>query len=229
MNPQSARSPIHLISGAFRLALLATALIVAARAAAQGTLVNVVVDVTAEGLKAPRPLPGAPVRYFPVTVGYQEEGAWPAESLPTPIDVQRTVAQALASQGYLLLTKKAPATIALTLRWGRIAPMSASPDTQIPERDMAILLGGINMGADINQYSAYHDEFGQAAGVPRYFLTIEAYDFGSAVKKDKVPLWCARISIQAEGRTLAQAIPILAKAVVPLLGQDVRPRALWVQ
>ena len=211
------------------MALVSAALLIATAARAQNTLINVVVDVTAEGRSAVQPTPAAPVYYFPVTVGYQEEGVWPSESLPPPMEVQRTVARALAAQGYLLLTKQSPASVLLSIRWGRIAPSVGDPDLQNPEKGMATLVGGVNMGSDVGDFNAHRDAFNQAASVPRYFITIEAYDFGSAIKKDKVPLWCARVSMQAAGKSLERAVPILAQAIAPLVGQDVRPKEIWVQ
>jgi hypothetical protein len=94
---------------------------------------------------------------------------------------------------------------------------------------MATLIGGVNRGSDLNDFSPHHEAFNAAASTPRYFITIEAYDFGSAIKKDKVPLWCARVSMEAAGTTLGQAIPVLARAIAPLVGQDVRPKEIWIQ
>jgi hypothetical protein len=208
-----------------RIAPVLAALFVTGAAYADNVLVNAVVDVTAEGKGAPRATPAAPVYYFPVTVGYEEEGSWAPEALPPTIEVQRMIARALASQGYLVLNSK-QASLLLTFRWGRMAPFSDDRSVGDPEDDMATLVGGLEKGSDINGLGTALSAFQFAASRPRYFVMIEAFDFTAAEQKNKIPLWCARISTQADGTTLEKALPSLLATVVPLLGKDVRPRLI---
>jgi hypothetical protein len=145
--------------------------------------------------------------------------------MPTTLDVQRMIAKALAAQGYLVMHSK-QAGLLLTFRWGRMAPFAADPRLNNPEDDMATLVGGVNRGTDISGLGTALADFQFAASVPRYFLTIEAYDFAAATARDKVPLWSARFSTQAAGTTLEQALPSLITIGAPLLGVDVRPRRI---
>lgn len=208
-----------------RNVLLVAALLTAGAAYADGLQVNAVVDVTPEGRNAVRPSPSSPVYYFPFTVGYQEQGSWGAENLPSTLEVQRMIAKALAAQGYLVMHGK-EAGLLLTFQWGRMAPF-AEERLNDPEEAMATLVGGANKGADFDQASPALANFQFAASVPRYFVTIEAFDFNAAKEKNKVPLWIARFSAQAgEGLTLESALPSLLAVGAPLLGEDVRPQRI---
>ncbi len=211
----------------FRLLAIASAFVAAVAAHASGVLVDAVVDVTPEGKNAPAPSAGNPVYYLPYTVGFVEQGSWPSENLPSTAQVQHAVAVALAPRGYVLATKKSPPTVLLTLRWGRLAPRSDYARVDTLDDNMAALVGGANKGEDIVDPSeALKTQFRLDATAHRYFLVIEAYDFASAIQKNKVPLWCARVSTDAEETTLAAALPSLVSVAAPLLGQEVRPRVV---
>ncbi len=210
-----------------RMLAVASAFVAAAAVHASGVFVDAVVDVTPEGKAAATPGPGNPVYYLPYTVGYSEKGAWPAEALPSIAQVQRQVAVALASRGYLLGSRKSPPTLLLTLRWGRLAPASDFARIDNLDDDMATLVGGLSKGNDINDPSeALKTQFRSDASSHRYYLVIEAYDFAAATQKNKIPLWCARVSTDAVGETLASAMPSLVAVAAPLLGEDVRPRVI---
>jgi len=212
-----------------KIALLLSVLLTAGSAYADSLPVNVVVDVTPEGQAATRPTPATPVYYFPFTVGYQEQGGgWTPESMPSTLEIQRMIAKALAAQGYLVMNSK-QAGLLLTFRWGRMAPFADDGNLADPEVDMATLVGGFKQGTDISALGTRHADFEFAASVPRYFVTIEAYDFSAAKEKNKVPLWSARFSTQAAGTTLERALPMLIAAGAPYLGQDVRPRKIIAQ
>ena len=185
-----------------------------------------VVDVTDDGQKAPQASAANPVYYFPFTFGYKEVGPWTPEPQPDQAQVKHTIAKAIAAQGYLFLTKKSPAALLLTFRWGRMAPKTLEPVLDHPDDDMATLVGGVNKGEDVSPLGAHRADFALAASVPRYFLSIEAFDFAAAQKNEKIPLWCARVSVDAAGTTLAGALPGLADAIAPLLGKDLRPQIL---
>ncbi len=90
-----------------RMVAVISVLLTAGAAYADSVLVNGVVDVTPEGRNAARPAPGAPVYYFPLTVGYTEAGGWSVENMPPVLEVQRLIAKALAAQGYLVTGKQA--------------------------------------------------------------------------------------------------------------------------
>ena len=90
-----------------------------------GIRVSVVVDMTEEGEKLPRPDPASPTYYYPWTVGYVEKGdILVGEKPPPPAwGVQHLIAKALAQRGYLLAKKGHPPSIVLILWWGYFAPM----------------------------------------------------------------------------------------------------------
>src|SRR5262245_40871842 len=76
---------------------------------AKDTEVNIVVDLTAEGKKVPKPSRAHPAYYYPVVGGFRELGALVAgEKRPPAASVARLLAKALAAQGYLVMGENTP-------------------------------------------------------------------------------------------------------------------------
>ncbi len=98
-----------------------------------------------------------------------------------------------------------------------MAPLMPTARLDDPDDDMATLVGGLEQGHGyhVSVFSSHKADFQLAAHVPRYFVTIEAFDFKAAEQKNKIPLWCARVSTQAEGTTLEKALPALVSAAAP--------------
>ena len=96
--------------------------------------VDVVVDMTDAGRKIARPTPDKPAYYFPLTVGYKEQGAFvPDQAAPPPtLEGQHLIAQALYDQGYQVTNSQQPPSLVLAFWWGHIAPEINSTEAGAP-------------------------------------------------------------------------------------------------
>ena len=92
--------------------------------------VDVVVDMTDAGKKVARPTIDKPAYYFPLTVGYKEQGAFIADQGPPPatLEVQHLIAKALYDQGYRVTNAVSPASLVLVFWWGHISPSLVSTE-----------------------------------------------------------------------------------------------------
>ena len=96
--------------------------------------VDVVVDLTDAGRKIIRPSPDQPAYYLPLSVGYQEMGAYVTGQKPPPpkAEVEYWLSQALSAQGYQIMTKISPPSLVLVFWWGHMAPEISDTTTQAP-------------------------------------------------------------------------------------------------
>jgi hypothetical protein len=269
--------------------------------------VDVVVNMTEEGDKLPRPNPQNPTYYLPYTAGYTELGGILTGEKPPPptLDVQRMLGRALADRGYTVMDRKHHPSIILVLWWGYMAPISGNPygDTangsvanpssggiyitgvglsnatlhgpssgnlQTPGNTYNSVLPGMGMsamdiynsaglytgqgivlptgalqvnpndhqmftlvaGGDFEEQIGNWDSFGaadslhEAARHPRYFMMVSALDFQAATQRKPVLLWCARVSTERAGHTLAGVLPTLIATGVQKFGEetDGRPK-----
>ena len=124
---------------------LAAPLLARAAAPADDVRVDVVVDMTDAGRLASRPTPNRPAFYLPLTVGYQEEGAYvPDQKLPPPTtEIQRLLARALYDQGYQLMTKEGHPSLVLVFWWGYMAPEMNGTQALAPQEATHGLFGNI--------------------------------------------------------------------------------------
>ena len=125
------RSLIRIAPVGARLVLGLAALFTAKAVRADYTdlRVDVVVNMTEEGYKFPRPNPQNPTYYIPCTAGYLELGGVLTGEKPPPptVEVQHMLGRALADRGYLVMNKKHHPSIILALWWGYMAPILGHP------------------------------------------------------------------------------------------------------
>jgi hypothetical protein len=124
--------------------------------------VDVVVNMTDEGRKIPRPTPDHPAYYYPVTRGYTPGGAILSDQPPPPppLEVERLIGKELAKQGYLFAANHPPSLV-LLFWWGYKAPEIMGPSGDSIEGGT---VGGLPGGASVNgpglptNISANHNE-----------------------------------------------------------------------
>jgi hypothetical protein len=196
--------------------------------------VNVNVAMTDEGRKISPPTKAKPAYYFPLVMGYREEGEKVAgETKPATKPIVHLLAKALAEQNYLVLTAEHPQpSLLLVFHWGymnpEIAEFGVGEDSNkvfFNQREMVALLGGQTLGnldLDFEREAVM-----QGAEDDRYFVTVSAYDFAAARQHKKLLLWQARMSTPSAGFTMAQVIPTLITSGGPQFGREsIRPT--WV-
>ncbi len=207
----------------------------AGHGASRQTQVDIVVDMTPDGRKTPLPSPAKPAFYLPLVRGFREMGQVTAGLKPPPAnEVVHLLAVELARQGYLVISKSAPApSLILLIQWGSLNPQIGTFEPDDPgqrmffnESQMLALVGGNtlrNLDLDFER-----EQVMQAAEEDRYFVALTAFDFKIyAHSHKKVMLWEAKMSLPSVGITIDEAIPALVKAGGPLFGREtVRPRML---
>jgi hypothetical protein len=221
---------------AFGFALAASALLVPALLAREPKVeVNVNTTLTEAGKKLTPPTPGHPTYYFPVVIGWKEEGTIVAGEKPPPkAAVVKQLAKTLAEQGYLVMGEKTPPpSQLLVFYWGYMNPqiddIGAGPgDPQnvfYNQNEMLALVGGSTLpNLDLN---SEREAVMQGAEDDRYFVIVSAFDFADAMKKKKTPLWVARMSTPSNGVAMTEVVPVLIKSGGPLFGHET-PQPKWV-
>jgi hypothetical protein len=214
-------------------ALFLVAMAAAGRGAARQTQVDIVVDMTEAGRKTEPPSQAKPARYLPLVLGYREIGAPIAGSKP-PLqnEVLHLAALELARQGYLVISKTAPApALILLFQWGSMNPQietffDANPGQRMfaNEPQMLALVGGNtlqHMDLDFEKV-----EIRQGAEQSRYVIAITAFDYKAYTRDHKkVMLWQAKMSLPSVSVSIDEAMPALVKAGGPLFGREtVRPK-----
>jgi hypothetical protein len=198
--------------------------------------INVNTAMTSEGRKIQRPTADQPVYYYPYCVGYQEVGsiAAGAKKLSADVPIEHFLAEALASQGYLVTnvvgTKlDPPPSLLLVFRWGYINPRIYDDEgdngvtthvrnERAYQKDM--LLVGIQE-SDLFDDRLAKKDLVQSADNNRYYVTIAAYDFATYYTKHKtVLLWVSRMSIPRQELELDQVVAPLIKTGTPFLGRE---------
>jgi len=102
--------------------------------------------MTDAGKKVVRPTFDRPAYYFPLTVGYKEEGAFvPGQKAPSTLDVQHLIAKALYDQGYRVTNPLNTPSLVLVFWWGHIAPEEISTEVGPPQSNTDVFnKGGFN-------------------------------------------------------------------------------------
>src|SRR5579862_2210064 len=198
--------------------------------------INVNTVMTDDGRKLEHPTTDHPVYYYPYCVGYQEVGSVAAKTKPLSPDVpiERYLAEALASQGYLVThvtgTKlDPPPSLLLVFRWGYINPRIYDDDD-----DSGTTTHHYNERAHVNEMymlgiqerDLFDDRMTKrdlvtSADEKRCYVTIAAYDFATYYTRHKmILLWVSRMSIPTQDLELDQAVVPLIKTGTPFLGRE---------
>jgi hypothetical protein len=200
--------------------------------------INVNTAMTPEGDKIQHPTPDQPVFYYPYCVGYEEVGTVAAgtKKLSADVPMERYLAEALASQGYLVThvvgAKLDPSpSLLLVFRWGYVNPRISDDDTgdgATPinhHRNERAHVNEMYM-LGIQERDLFDDRLSKrdlvaSADDNRYFVTIAAYDFATYYTKHKaILLWVSRMSIPRQDLELDQVVAPLIKTGTRFLGRE---------
>jgi hypothetical protein len=200
--------------------------------------INVNTAMTPEGEKVQHPTADQPVYYYPYCVGYQEVGTVAAgtKKLSADVPMERYLAEALASQGYLVThvvgTKlDPPPSLLLVFRWGYINPRISDDDAgdgNSPinhHRNERAHVNEMYM-LGIQERDLFDDRLSKrdlvaSADDNRFYVTIAAYDFATYYAKHKaILLWVSRMSIPRQDLELDQVVAPLITTGTPFLGRE---------
>jgi hypothetical protein len=198
--------------------------------------INVNTAMTPAGKKIQHPTPGQPAYYYPYVVGYQELGsvATGDKKLPDDASVNHLIAEALASQGYLVTHVAGskldpPPSLFLVFRWGNINPILLDEfdnygakthhyNQSAYRKEMALV--GLQE-TDVYDQSMPKKDLLESANDNRYYVTISAYDFATYYTQHKTALlWVSRMSIPKQDLYLDQVVAPLVNAGTPFLGRE---------
>jgi len=215
---------------------------------AQGTAtVDVISELTEAGKKIDRPTPECPAYYFLVLSDYQPGGQLAFWQRPPPSlgAVARILKEELSRQSYLAATPAHPPLLLLKFSWGYAAPVltpgafAAGVGGDVPRPalvslcamqnagDMLELTGGIRARRTWQETRDpwcvnLPEELGGAAGFPRYYATLEAFEYPASPRLAGRPLWTTHVSVPYWGHYIDQAIPALIATGAPLFGRDMK-------
>ncbi len=206
--------------------------------AADDWTINVNTAMTPDGEKIQHPTTDQPVYYFPYCVGYQEVGSIEAGAKKLSADVPMipSLAEALASQGYLVThvvgaKLDPPPSLLLVFRWGYLNSLITTDDAgdgatplnkHYNERahQQALLLVGVQE-RDLFDDRVSKRDLVSSADDKRYFVTIAAYDFAAYYTRHKIVLlWVSRMSIPRQDLDIDQVVLPLIKTGTPFLGHE---------
>jgi hypothetical protein len=198
--------------------------------------INVNTAMTPAGKKLQHPAPGQPAYYYPYVVGYEEIGAVATgdKKLPDAVLVEHLMAEALASQGYLVThitgTKlNPPPSLLLVFRWGNINPVQYDDyddygakthhhDQRAYRKEMNFV--GLQE-TDLLDNRMSKKDLVESASDDRYYVTIAAYDFAAYYTLHKTALlWVSRMSIPKQDLYLDQVVAPLVNTGTPFLGRE---------
>jgi hypothetical protein len=201
--------------------------------------INVNTTMTPAGRELPSPTRDQPVYYYPCVVGYREIGSTilPGNKPPAEDSLTHHLAEALASQGYLVThgegMKLAPSpSLLLVFRWGDIKSImyrdvsydyadGGMPHAVYDRKALgpAIHLVGANK-ANLADESLRNDLL-SAAGDERYYVTIAAYDFAAYYNHHKkILLWVTKMSIPKQELDMEEVVVPLIETGTPFLGRE---------
>ena len=178
---------------------------------------NVIVatDMTPEGRKLTPPTPEHPVYYLGASLG-AEFGSIPGDELPDEKQMNLLVARVLAKQGYLYASPGVhDPSLFLVLRWIYLekVPLWFVGYNWKYDRsfEMGVILDTVGRGGNLWSSPESHACYG---------IIITAFDFKSVGAKHPIPCWETRITLPADAKSMAMALPPMIIAAGPAIGHE---------
>ena len=199
--------------------------------------------------KIVRPTADQPAYYLPLFVGNKDVGYADFVKNPPPPDaIQRLLVDALASQGYLIMTKQARPSLVLAFWWGCMAPAKRDPqqyDQINPGSDPALQSVFNSQLPSQLGLQIHHQMLSMVAGdtlkdrrrtgddpqmvsaiamarEPIYYILISAFDFDAWLREKRVLIWQAHISTKLWGRSFDEVVTPMVAAAAPLFGRETK-------
>lgn len=193
----------------------------------------VATDTTEAGEKLTLPTPQHPVFYQGRSLG-RRLGSAPGDKEPSVKEVNQVVAGILAKQGYLPAKPGAQEPdLFLLLQWGYVTPFTlggySCSDVDLlwflgynPADDIAATINPRHPGPEAwrrQMRSNLTETILEDAGTPIYAIIVTAFDPKTARTPNPVVYWQTRIGLPANGKSMAEALPVMLKAAGPAIGR----------
>lgn len=187
--------------------------------------VVVATDYTEAGRKLPTPTPQQPVYYKGRSLGCRL-GSIRGDREPDTKQMDQFVAGILAKQGYV----GAPASaldpdLFLVVQWGYVRPGSEDLLWFLgynPADDIAAPASPISLGPEVwrrGMRSNLVETILQDSEDPIYGVIVTAFDPKTVTSREPVIYWQTRIGLPANGKSMADALPVMLKAAGPVIGR----------
>ena len=215
------------------LVLLAVALGGSVPAPAEFTLfrnvwgdVLVATDTTEAGKNLPPASREQPVYYKGLSMGNRLGSGLRGDKEPSVKELNNFAASILAKQGYLAAQPgKHEPTLLLVLQWGYLEPSSEDllwflgyhMDQDIAAPSQVGLLGAEVFRRGFRSRAV--ETILQDAQNPIYGIMISAFEYKSAKTLEPVILWQTRIGLPTNGKSMAEALPVMVAAAGPAIGR----------
>jgi hypothetical protein len=183
-----------------------------------------------------------PVYYAAVSAGYRDFGGIIAgEKIPQKEEVIKTITKVLAKQGYLPATTEHPASLLLFWTWGTMntdRDYSNPDDTagrQINRNQLLRFMGAYKLGLISKEPDPFRQDtllpgawirdadsemISDLATEDLYVIAISAYDYGAALRQEKVLLWMTKISCPSIGLAMKDTLPAMLALAGPHIGRE---------
>lgn len=187
--------------------------------------VIVATDTTEAGKALTPPTQQQPVFYKGMSLG-QKLGSIPGDREPEKKQLNLFVADILARQGYLgAQPGGAEPELFLVLQWGYLDPRSEDLHWFLgynPEQDIAAPVFPGALGPEVwrrGMRSRLTETILNDAQDAIYGIIVTAFDFKTARTAEPVVYWQTRIGIPANGKSMAEALPVMMLAAGPAIGR----------
>jgi hypothetical protein len=192
----------------------------------------VATDTTAEGHMRPQPTPENPIYYRGRSLGCRL-GSIGGDEEPDSKAMIDLVVRVLAKQGYRGAQPKVhDPSVYIVVQWGYISPGSEDLLWFLgynPADDIAAPVFPGKLGPEIfrrNMRSRLVEEILDNASSPIYGIIVSAFDYSTIKTPQPKILWQTRIGLPANGKSMAEALPVMLVAAGPSIGRESKRPAL---
>lgn len=188
--------------------------------------VIVVTDMTPAGREITPPTREAPAYYLGSSLG-PKLGTIPGDRLPDVKAMNEVVVRILAKQGYLAAQPGVhEPSLYVVLQWGYVTPRSEDLLWFLgydANRDVGAQQTIGMLGPEVflrNFRSREIETILSAAGDAIYGVIITAFEYKSASTRKPTILWQTRIGLPANGKSMAEALPVMVQLGGPTIGRE---------
>jgi hypothetical protein len=188
--------------------------------------VIVATDMLPDGRELTLPTPDKPVYYLGRSLGARL-GTIPGDHMPDEKLINQVVTRILAKQGYLGARPGAnDPTLFLVVQWGYLDPRTGDNHWFLgynPNQDIGAAVFPGMLGPEVfrlNFRSHMIETVLDSAKGPLYGIIITAFEYQSARTEKPIVYWQSRIGLPANGKSMAEALPVMLLAAGTAIGRE---------